>query len=1169
MWIGDIDVPQEVLDAAEAGNLVFFVGAGASRAHPSNLPDFAQLVRNIGALAGRDPTEAEVRQPDVFLGHLEDCEVDVHQLVASAIDKAGSQPNVLHAAIAGLAVACQTPRIVTTNYDRHLGTAVSAMGLDPQVFEAPALPMGDDFEGIVHLHGSLSQPSHRLVVTDTDFGRAYLREAWAARFLERMFSTFSVLFIGYSHGDVVMQYLARSLGPDHNRYVLTDDDKNAEWRRLGLTPIPYPNDTGNHSALPALLERWRQLATMGHVEHRARIADLVSAEPPTIPEEVSYLEAALDHPERVRYFAEKTRFDDANRGQRWLAWLEGRPAFARLFSSEASGEPASRVLMYWIADNYMISEASSGQALRAFRERPWPPDTWHAITQTLFAFKGALPTWLKPWLLLVLQKAPTRQQRLLDMMLVDKDWTNNFDLALVVFEDRTRPLLKPTIDFDGVTDRPRFEVDLSGDEHWLTDNWTKIFLPVLDQRYAEILSLATEQISAVYRSLRGLEPNSSFDPVSFSRSAIEEHEQDDHRDAIDVLIDAARCSIETALSLAIPIGHAYLEVWGSSPNNILRRLAVHGWRVRADVGPNEKLTWLLEQHILWDVPLQHEVFQLIRDTLPGAGEDVARSLVEAAVAGPAGEDNDEHAPYRRYNLLGWLVASAPELQMATTAFDEAQSAHPNYGRREHPDLNYYGEFGVVEDALPFTASELHDLVSQDPSAALTHLRKFQTETHALKGPTWTGALRSLQACVTAHPEDGILIAQVLQDEDSDLRSSVIHGWDGATLSDTLIEQSLATISGWDLNEVRRTTSAMLSNGGGPEHPTTWHTYESARALASSLWPTEPTDGVILDRADIVMEAINHPAGDLAGFWTKVVQWEWSQAGAAWDGLPGEIAAELDRLVAAADRNGLLARAFLASQLHFFFAADRDWCATRLLPLFDWTNAAEATGAWQGFLTWGRWNDGLLQAGLLDDYLATAAHTDGLPNDLSRQLAIHLTSIAMFASAEPTSWLTRFVLEAPEDLRVAWAEQVEYALTDLEPGEATLQWNRWIQAYWSARNQSVPRPFTRAEASAVATWVVGLPGERSQAVDLILGTGAGLGEHGGFLYRIKDLDLAAEAGDWARMLTYLLKNTSGELPGIGYALQEIVPQLREGNPTLDLTDLVNEAMRLGVTNAADW
>lgn len=1168
MWSGDIDVPQAVLDAAEAGKLVLFVGAGASRAHPADLPDFVQLVRNIGALVGREPTNDEVRHPDVFLGRLQDNGNDVHQLVANAIDRPGSQPNALHQAIMGLARAYPSPRIVTTNYDRHLTSSATAASLVLDVYEAPALPVGDDFEGVVHLHGSLSQPSRRLVVTDTDFGRAYLREAWAARFLERMFSRFTVVFIGYSHGDVVMQYLARSLGPDQHRYVLTDDEQNAEWRRLGLKPISYPNDAGDHAALPASLERWRALASMGQVEHRARLADLLSAEPPTIPEEVSYVEAALAHPERVRYFAEKAKFDDADRNQRWFAWMEARPAFLALFSQDAAGEPTSRTLMYWIADQYILSEEGSGMALRAFRDRPWPSDTWYAITQALFSFKGPFPKWLNPWLQLVLQNAPTRQHDLLDMMLVEKDLSANLDLALMVFEDRTRPHLKRAFDFGGASDQPRFEVDLCGDEHWLTDNWKKIFLPVLDKHFAQLLSLTTERVSQVYRSLRGLDPEGSFDPISFSRSAIEHHEQDSHRDPIDVLIDAARDSIEVALANSIPIAEGYLELWSSSAYTVLRRLAVHGWRVRSDIGPDDKLSWLFKNDLLWDVSLQHEVFQLIRDALPDASDDVARKLIDAGIAGPPGDD-DEHSPYRSYNLLGWLASSAPELQMAVTAFEQAQAAHPEYGQREHPDLNHYGSFGIVEDALPFTAPELHQMVGEDPAAALISLRAFETETHALEGPTWTGALRSLQACVSTYPQDGVQIARVLQDDDGDLRASIINGWDSATLTDSLVDQVLAMISGWDPDEVRRPTASMLSNGGDPEHPTEWHQFELARRLASNLWPTSMVEGAIVSGADIVMEAINHPAGDLAEFWTKVVRWEWTQNESIWGGLPESVATELERMISAPDRNGLLARTFFASQLHFFFGADRDWCEARLVPLFDWGNEVEAAAAWQGFLTWGRWNEGLLQAGLLDGYTATAAHADELPNGLRRQLAIHLTSLAMFASVNPATWLTRFVLDAPEELRVSWAQQVKHALIQLEAGEAPSQWDRWIRAYWSARNQSIPRPFSSAEASATAAWVVGLPGVRDQAIDLVLRSQASLDQQGGFLHRLQDLDLAAEASDWARLLTHLLKNTNGQQWAIGHYLREIVPKLRQGNPAPDLTELINEAMRLGATDAADW
>lgn len=1165
MWIGEIDVPQALLDAAEAGRLVFFVGAGASRAHPADLPDFAQLVREIGGLVGREPTDDEVRHPDVFLGRLQDNGNDVHHLVANAIDRQGSRPNSLHEVITALAAAYPRPRIVTTNYDRHLTSCSAAAGLD--VYEAPALPVGDDFEGVVHLHGSLTQPSRRLVVTDTDFGHAYLREAWAARFLERMFSKFTVVFIGYSHGDVVMQYLARSLGPDQGRYVLTDDAQNAEWRRLGLTPIPYPNDGGDHAALPASLDRWRALATMGQIEHRARLAALLSEEPPTIPEEVSYVEAALAHPERVRYFVEKAKFEVAERRQRWFTWIENRPAFLALFSQNSASEPSCRSLMWWIADQYILSEQSSGTALRSFSERPWPPDTWHAITQALSSTKGAFPKWLNPWLQLVLQKAPSRQHDLLDMMLGDKDWSANFDLALLVFEDRTRPQLTRAFDFGEATESPRFEVDLCGKEYWLTENWDKIFKPLLDEHFAALLSLTTEQISRMYRSLRAVAPERSFDPISFSRAAVEPHEQDSHRKAVDTLIDAARDSVEAAISSDLSLAGRYLAIWSGSHNAILRRLAVHGQRLRKDLTADDKLAWVLDQGLLWELPLQHEVFLLLQHSLPDASEDVARTVVDVAVAGP--DDQDEHSPYRSYNLLAWLADSAPGLEIATRAFEQAQAAHPQFGKREHPDLHTYATSGVVEDALPYSAAQLHEAIELDPVSALANLQEFQTATHALTGPTWTGALRSLQACVSTYPEDGVRMAAVLQDGDGDLRASIINGWDRATVDEPLVERVLAVISGWDLNEIRRPTASMLSNGGDAEHPTAWHRFELARRLASDLWPTSNVEGAIVDGTDIVMEAINHPAGDLAEFWTRVVQWEWTQNESSWHGLPEPVATELNRMIEAGDRNGLLARAIFASRLHFFFGADREWCQARLIPLFGWANEAEAAAAWQGFLTWGRWNDALLDAGLLDGYIATAAHVEELPESLRRQLAIHMTSIAMFAPVDPEMWLKRFMLEAPEALRISWAQQMAHALTQLEADEPPSQWDRWIRSYWSGRNQSIPLPFTPDEATATASWVVGLAGVRAEAIDLVLGSQASLEQHSGILHHLEELDVEAEAGDWARLLTHLLRNTDGQQWAVGYYLREIVPKLRRGNPAPDLTDLINEAMRLGVTDAADW
>lgn len=244
MWISSVDLPDELVSAARSGELVIFVGAGASMDAPASLPSFVGLTRDIADDARFAYEESDLYRPDELLGRIGDGQVDVHRQVRRRINRPESSPNALHEAIVDLAAATKAPRIVTTNFDLHLSSVIEARGLEWGEYTGPALPMGHEFEGVVYLHGSLRQPASQLVVTDSDFGAAYLTDAWAARFLERMFATFTVLFVGYSHGDVVMQYLGRALPPTSRRFVLVAGVPETRWRRLRITPVSYEVEAG-------------------------------------------------------------------------------------------------------------------------------------------------------------------------------------------------------------------------------------------------------------------------------------------------------------------------------------------------------------------------------------------------------------------------------------------------------------------------------------------------------------------------------------------------------------------------------------------------------------------------------------------------------------------------------------------------------------------------------------------------------------------------------------------------------------------------------------------------------------------------------------------------------------------------------------------------------------
>jgi|SRR5579862_8904508 len=239
MLIKTIDFPQEVLRAQRDGTLVVFAGAGVSMPPPSSLPHFGGLARQIGQ--GASPMQVGETE-DQYLGrlHNDGRGIQVHELAARILLKPDSKPTELHSLL--LQLFRRGPvRLVTTNFDPHFPTAARALGLDVPIHTAPALPLGDDFEGIVFLHGSAALAPRRIVLTDGDFGKAYLTYGWAARFLLHLFTTYTVLFVGYSHNDVVMRYLARGLPPDNRnrRFAFAARGQDAIWRTYGITPLHY------------------------------------------------------------------------------------------------------------------------------------------------------------------------------------------------------------------------------------------------------------------------------------------------------------------------------------------------------------------------------------------------------------------------------------------------------------------------------------------------------------------------------------------------------------------------------------------------------------------------------------------------------------------------------------------------------------------------------------------------------------------------------------------------------------------------------------------------------------------------------------------------------------------------------------------------------------------
>lgn len=109
-----------------------------------------------------------------------------------------------------------------------------------------------------------------------------------------LFSNYTVLFVGYSHNDPVMKYLATGLPPSTRRYAFVAQGENTyHWEHLGIRPIVYPNKGNNHQSLVKAVKRWAELMGDNYITKRMRIRDIVTVPPSVEQEQLSYIKQSI------------------------------------------------------------------------------------------------------------------------------------------------------------------------------------------------------------------------------------------------------------------------------------------------------------------------------------------------------------------------------------------------------------------------------------------------------------------------------------------------------------------------------------------------------------------------------------------------------------------------------------------------------------------------------------------------------------------------------------------------------------------------------------------------------------------------------------------------------------------------------------------------------------
>lgn len=282
-------LPDDLLNAQDEGQVIFFCGAGVSIADAA-LPSFSGLaeavLKKLGAtedspakkllIASQELENTHdlrgVLSADQIFGKLSRSfdSHDINRVVAESLRPRKKSSLPAHKTILKLArLKGGQTRLVTTNFDLLFEEACKNSIESRTRSNLPRIEYSDNDWGIIHLHGRVkpdySGPdSDGFVLSSAEFGDAYLAQGWARSFVQNILDRYIAVFIGYSADDPPIRYLLEGLQQTksfkNKLYAFqaeNDDEAVAQWDDKGVESIIYElGDNNDHSPLWNTLEAW-------------------------------------------------------------------------------------------------------------------------------------------------------------------------------------------------------------------------------------------------------------------------------------------------------------------------------------------------------------------------------------------------------------------------------------------------------------------------------------------------------------------------------------------------------------------------------------------------------------------------------------------------------------------------------------------------------------------------------------------------------------------------------------------------------------------------------------------------------------------------------------------------------------------------------------------------
>ena len=1106
-------IPVPLMNELDSGGVVFFCGAGISAGEGSGLPSFADLVDYVYSASHMSPDAVEREALDCdeedpgrrrssfdkALGLLERPDrLGAKALRRTVIERLSRPPTGelnVHKALIALSRSDRGVRLITTNFDNRFVETGEEI---PTVDAAPQLPVPKphNWASLVHLHGQIAPGGDgtSLVLTAADFGRAYLTERWASRFVTELFREFTVVFVGYGIGDPVISYMVDALAAERamgarftGSYAFAGHDGTESgerrardgWRAKNVEPILY-HDRDNHGLLgDTLIELARIQRDPFHARSRIAVKEILNLPAGPSDPVVERVTWALQDPVAAKALADAPRVVDEEDYRKIGEWIElfGENGLLSCAGKDASpgaeGQASAGVRL--VTDGAQLRNPAILDATRAHLARwlarhlhvpqvlEWVlrngghlhPGLRREVQAWLAASDSSIPPRLRTcWTILAHQEPPDHWRFL---------WTSNHhqaadsELERRQIEDEAIKSLTPhlvvqpgPVSWWALQRSSRKKQDplqdlchlklVAGDP----ESWSQIQNTIRDSavlaRHAGTLTGYLKQALVLVDDDDDSHPNSSL-----YRPSIAPHGQNWDDQDWTVLIDLARDSYLALTDVDRVGADNLLRSWALSSEPLFRRLALHALteNTKSDIRIARKLLLGGRRPSLWELELRREVLRFLRL----AGARLPRSLrveiVRAIHAGPKPKKRTMSAHYAQWIRseqalrLHKLAASGARLDKMSKVL--ASEAVPEVGA----DVDDRDEFTFWHGEARWIGAE--DSVPR----------------HLLRGSV-TDVVAAIRAPdISRAGFRGLALSQPVKAASALRRLAKEGRWPTPCWKGFL--EAFPGLSSGSKRHARLKAFVGQFVFGAPD----WFIADVGPALAhlvkdlaeeidtdreqelQVLW-ARAWSGVgktypqIADLDDLLTEALNHSVGILAEA-ALVRLWKYEPKTGV--GLPAPVRPYFNAIDT--DPEGHLGRVMLATRLYHLFAIDPKWTREHLLSRLSPADSDEARDLWSAYGWSPTVGPDLLEA-YKGPFLDMLCRTDGVDRR-TRSLRGLFMTICLEAPGKLTPDDIRRVVESMSEEGLADALRGLMRSLKGEPADRARVWREkiqpWLERYW--------------------------------------------------------------------------------------------------------------------------